>query len=349
MGEYPAYDDAVYDAFSTPDARHGAYRSAVHNAAPGKVVLDIGTGRDALWAVEAARAGARHVYAIEAHPAFAAAAASTIDRLGLADQVTVLPGLSQDQTLPVRAELCISEIIGNVASAEGMIPALNDARSRLCTPDCTWIPFRAQTWAAFTDLSLAGAPVLASESLPYIEAVFAAAGAPFDLRLCMSGPVQELLVSPPTLLESLVFDHRRSAPPPSASIVMEISRPPNATGLLLWTRVAVTSSSREIDTLTANSRGWAPVYIPLPGESTLTPSTQSTLTPCVESTWAPSAQSTLTPSPAGSTLTFTRTPSDDGIHPDYEFSRDDRSVVHSRHHGGTFGATDLHRSLFADP
>ena len=53
----------------------------------------------------------------------------------------------------------------------------------------------------------------------------------------------------------------------------------------------------------------------------------------------------LTPQ-AQSTLTFTWMPSDDAIHPDYTFTMDGRTTVYSRHHGGGFRATDLHRSLF---
>jgi 16S rRNA G966 N2-methylase RsmD len=345
MGEYPAYDDAVYDAFGAADARHRAYRDAIHEAAPGKIVLDIGTGRDALWAIEAARAGARHVYAVEAHPAFAQAAAATIEKTGLSGQVTVLPGLSTEQTLPVRAEVCISEIIGNVASAEGMIPALNDARIRLCTPDCVWIPFRAQTWVAAVDLSAAGNPVFATEALPYVDAVFAAAGGPFDLRLCLAGPVGELLVSPPALVESLVFDHRRPPPPAAETTEFALRLDAHATGLLLWTRVAVTSSARELDAISGDSRGWAPVYLPLPAGYLPLRADQA------ETDAARPAPSTSVPARDRSTYTFTRRPSDDGIHPDYEITVDGSGTIRSPHHRGEFRATDLHRWLFdvSDP
>jgi protein arginine N-methyltransferase 1 len=367
MGEYPAYDDAVYDAFGAADARHRAYRDAIQEAAPGRIVLDIGTGRDALWAIEAARAGARHVYAVEAHPAFAQAAAATIERAGLSGQVTVLPGLSTEQTLPVRAEVCISEIIGNVASAEGMIPALNDARSRLCAPDCVWIPFRAQTWMAGVDLSAAGNPVFATEALPYLDAIFATAGGPFDLRLCLAGPVDELLVSEPALVESLVFDQRRT--PPAAAetteVVLRLSPRAHAdtttgrgdvTGLLLWTRVAVTSHGRELDAISGDNRGWAPVYLPLnaagvgSAPSTLADGQSRALGRRVS---AGQRQREMPPASAKdrSTCTFTRRPSDDGIHPDYEITVDGSGTIRSPHHGGEFRATDLHRWLLdvSDP
>jgi len=37
MGEYPAYDDHVYDAFDARDARHRAYRDAIRSAAAGQI------------------------------------------------------------------------------------------------------------------------------------------------------------------------------------------------------------------------------------------------------------------------------------------------------------------------
>jgi hypothetical protein len=48
---------------------------------------------------------------------------------------------------------------------------------------------------------------------------------------------------------------------------------------------------------------------------------------------------------------FTRRPSDDRIHPDYEITVDGRRMIDSRHHGGGFRATYLHRWLFtmSDP
>ena len=325
MGEYPAYDDHVYDGFDAPDDRHRAYRDAIRSAAPGRVVLDIGTGRDALWAIEAARSGAAHVYAIEAGPATAARAAGAVAAAGLGDRVTVLPGLSTEHTLAVRAEVCVSEIVGNIASAEGAVPVLNDARTRLCTADCVWIPFRIQTWVAAVDLSAAGDVLVATESLPYLRAVFAATGAPFDLRLCLAGPALEAVISSIAPVESIVFDSRRPLPPAAdtASVDLEIG-PSTArlTGLVLWARVAAAPSGREVDTLTGDTRGWAPVYVPLSLAGT--------------------------PVRAGDRLRvdFARHPGDDSIHPDYEVTVDDLAPWRSVHHGGPFRASPFYRALF---
>ncbi|WP_433366490.1 hypothetical protein ACQPZX_37830 [Actinoplanes sp. CA-142083] len=331
MGEYQVYDDHVYDAFDAADDRHRAYRDAVRAAAPGKVVVDIGTGRDALWAVEAAHAGARHVYAVEADPHFAARAAEAVESAGLTDRVTVLPGLSTDLALPTRAEVCVSEIVGNIATAEGAIPTLDDARARLCTPTCLWIPFRIQTFAAAVDLSAAGALSLAAESRPYLHAIFDTTGAPFDPRLCLAGPAGDTLISSCVPLESVTFEAFESPPPPDrpwipsdeqSEATLRIALDATMTGILLWARVAVSArGGREVDALSGDTRAWAPVYVPLPAPAAVT---------------------------AGDhlTLALARTTSDDGIHPDYVVALDGRPVWHSPHHGGPFRATPFYRELF---
>jgi len=321
MGEYRAYDDHVYDAFDAADDRHRAYRDAIRAAAHGQVVVDIGTGRDALWALAAARAGARHVYAIEADPPTAERAGEAVASAGLSDRVTVLPGHSTEQTLPVRAEVCVSEIVGNIATAEGAIPILADAGARLCAPGCLWIPFRMQTWAAAVDLSTTRL-ALAAESLPYLRAIFETAGGPFDPRLCLAGPVDEVLISSCAPVESVTFE--TGSPPVSErdEVSLRIALGATMTGIVLWARVAVSRrGGREVDCLAGDTRAWAPVYVPLPD-----------------------------PRPVAKgdhvTIALARTTSDDGIHPDYDLMLDGGPAWHGPHHGGPFRATPFYRQLF---
>jgi protein arginine N-methyltransferase 1 len=317
MGEYPAYDDHVYDAFEAADDRCRAYRHAIRAAAPGRVVLDIGTGRDALWAIEAARCGARHVYAIEADHEVARRARQVVAAAGLGDQVTVLPGRSTEQTMPVRAEVCVSEIVGNIASAEGAVPVLDDARRRLTAPGCVWIPFRMQTWAAAVSLPPLA---LAAESLPYLRSVFAHGGGPFDLRLCLAGPAHEAVISTAAPVESVTCPADPSA---TCSTRLRVELPARMTGLLLWPRLAVAASGgREVDTLTGDTRGWAPVLVPLPATD-VTPGT------------------TLN-------VTFTRRTGRDGLHPDYELRVNDLPAWHSPHTGAPFRATPFYQDLFPE-
>ncbi|WP_432825005.1 50S ribosomal protein L11 methyltransferase [Dactylosporangium sp. CA-092794] len=340
VGEYPVYDDAVYDAFDAPDRRMHAYRSAIAAAAPGRTVLDIGTGRDALWAVAAARAGARHVYAIEAQPGAAAQARRAVAGHGLTGRITVIEARSTAVRLPEPAQVCVSEIIGNVASAEGVIAALADARRRLCAPDCVWIPARAQTWVAAVSWpasSAAGEPdhAVAAESLPYLRRIFESVGHPFDLRLCLAGPVADLRISSAAAVESLTFGNAGEPPPANArgttGLTIDAGRA-RLTGLVLWTRVAVSPGTAQIDALTGDTRGWAPVYAPL--------------------------SLTGLPVRRGDRLrvTFERRTSDDGVHPDYRLTvalPDDPGTEAlswtSPHHGHEFRRTPLYRHLFPQP
>ncbi|MFG2040623.1 hypothetical protein [Dactylosporangium sp. NPDC048998] len=336
MGEYPVYDDGVYDGFDAVDERCHAYRTALRRVAPGKVVLDVGTGRDALWAIESARRGARHVYAIEAQAEVAAQARLAVSRAGMADRITVITGSSMEVELPEPAEVCVSEIVGNIASAEGALAVLADARARLCAADCAWVPFRMQTWAVAVDLTRAADDIdyaIATESVPYLRKIFTSVGHPFDVRLCLAGPVHDIGVSSAAPVESAIFDSRQDMPTAEATTMTDLRVDVPAarlTGLLLWSRVAVLSQGPEIDTLTSDTRSWAPVYVPLslPG----------------------------IPVDAGGIVrvSFRRRLSDDGVHPDYEVSIDlpgatgvaEMETWSSRHHGRQFRASPFYRYLF---
>ena len=147
-GEFSAYDTAAYDLMAADQVRNEAYAAALLVAAPGRVVLDIGTGAHALWAIAAARAGARHVYAIEVMPETAARARAAVAAAGLAGRVTVLEGLSTEVDLPEPAEVCVSEVIGTIGGSEGAAAVLRDASRRLLVPGGRHVPERCVTTVA---------------------------------------------------------------------------------------------------------------------------------------------------------------------------------------------------------
>jgi protein arginine N-methyltransferase 1 len=53
--------------------------------------------------------------------------------------------------LPERCEILVHDLIGNIASAEGMIPFIEDAKRRLLTPDAVHIPQRCVTCAVLAE------------------------------------------------------------------------------------------------------------------------------------------------------------------------------------------------------
>ena len=101
--------------------RTQAYRHAIERHAPGKLCLDVGTGALALLAIITARAGAEHVFAVEANAEAAAAARQTVAAEGLEAQITIIEGYSTDVTLQRGVDLLLHEIIGEIAPAEGVV------------------------------------------------------------------------------------------------------------------------------------------------------------------------------------------------------------------------------------
>jgi protein arginine N-methyltransferase 1 len=112
---------------------------------PGDTVLEIGTGCGVL-AVAAARAGAAHVYAVEATNAVAAARA-LCDTNAVGERVTVIHGWSTQVTLPVKANVLVAEIAGNDPFTLHLLEIVLDARSRLLNAGATIIPSRVRLFA----------------------------------------------------------------------------------------------------------------------------------------------------------------------------------------------------------
>lgn len=126
------------------------------NSAPegpsSQVVLDLGTGPFALFAIIAAKNGAGKVFAIEANKEAAALARETVKKLGYEDTIVILEGFSTDVSLPdgIKADFLVAEIVGSVSTEEGAYATVLDARRFLKNPSDanSWIPNRIQTYAS---------------------------------------------------------------------------------------------------------------------------------------------------------------------------------------------------------
>jgi protein arginine N-methyltransferase 1 len=336
IGDYSLYNDDVYRAFLRAPIRNAAFRDAITVLARDKVALDIGTGKDALWAIACARSGAAHVYAVEEIPAVASRARFAVRRARMDDKITIIQGRSGHIELPQRADLCISETIGNIATSEGVQAIIADARKRLCTEGASFIPYSSSTLVGAISFGSAspGPQVFAIESLPYVRRAFEATGRPFDLRLCIAGPAQELLISSTCEIEEIILDQvdpgiNFSRSQKGSLCINSIAR---LHGLMAWPRIHCLEKARPYDSLMAYEAAWAPLYVPLSLEGI--------------------------PVLPGEHLsyTFTTDLSDDGVHPDYAFTgviqRANGKVItfewKSPYHDTRFRASDTYRFLFPE-
>jgi type II protein arginine methyltransferase len=138
--------------------RNTVYDQAIRRVAPGRSVLDIGTGAG-LLAMMAARAGARSVVTCEQNPWIAAKAKEVIAANGLGDRIRLIAKHSSDlqigRDLSERAEVLVTEVFGTSAIDELVIPTVAHAHAQLLQPGATVVPSAASARAY-----LAGGPAL---------------------------------------------------------------------------------------------------------------------------------------------------------------------------------------------
>ena len=330
LGEHQLYDDLLYDFMGTDHTRLDAYRRAFEKHVPGKVVLDVGTGKDAVLARMCANAGAEHVYAVELLEDAAAAASQLIHQLGLSDRITVIQGDIRLIDIERRADVCTQGIVGNISSADGIIPIWNSAQ-RLFAPDCLAIPLRCSTYIAAVELpeTLRTAPRFNSLARQYLDRLFGQKGSEFDVRLCVRNFPSNGLISEPVVFEDLDFSGPIAAKHAGYS-AFKMTRAARFDGFLLWTRLT-TMDGETVDSF-SHQQAWLPVYFPMTDNGVaLSAGTE------IYSEWS-------------------RTVEPNALCPDYSISaRLDAtggglwSMNYVTQHDETeFESTELHRRLFSD-
>ena len=328
VAEYFVYDDILYGAMTHDERRNSSYRRALDQTARNKVVVDIGTGKDAILARLCVEAGARKVYAIELLEATYQAALAAIRRLGLEDRICLIHGNALDVQLPELADVCVSEIVGAIGGSEGAARIINSAR-RFLKPDGIMIPQRSITRLAAVSLpdDVLNEPGFSELSAHYVRKIFEQVGYPFDLRLCLKHFPESRLISTTDVLEDLDFtkpvelEYTRQA-------TFTITQDGRMDGLLAWLTLE-TIAGETIDIL-KHQHSWIPVYFPI---------------------FSPGVQVS-----AGDTITATIVCalSENGLNPDYRITgqlmRQDRTTVafdyDALHDRRSFKEKPFYRALF---
>jgi protein arginine N-methyltransferase 1 len=139
-----------YGSMVADRIRVNAYVEALRQTVrEGACVVEIGTG-PGIFAVVACQMGASRVYAIEPSTIIQVAREVAAAN-GCADKIEFFEEFSDRVTLPIRADVILSDLRGVLPLFQRHIPAIVDARRRFLAPGGTLIPRRDMLWAALVE------------------------------------------------------------------------------------------------------------------------------------------------------------------------------------------------------
>jgi predicted RNA methylase len=262
-GEYPVYDDLAYDVLCFDPVKMNAYGNAIRQQVKDKVVVEIGTGGRAPLALMCAEAGAKKVYAIEANPKAAEQAELLIKSKNLGHKIQVVNGYSTDVELPEPADICISEIIGNIGSSEGAVSIINSAH-KFFKEKIYSIPERCVTRIApaFLPDNLYESDLTREVLQSYVSRMYQAVGHEFPItRYAIYNFPESNIIAAPEVFEDIYFNNSPEAEM-SKFVEFTISDDSKFDGFLFWVNLHV-NKNNVIDTLDGAS-SWAPAYLKAP-------------------------------------------------------------------------------------
>jgi predicted nicotinamide N-methyase len=255
-------------------ARNAAFAAALKRAVTAQTkVLEIGTA-SGMFAMMAARAGAKHVVTCETVPAIAEAAREIVALNGYAGRVRVVAkksyDLDPDADMAGLADVLVSEVISNTLVAEHTLSIIEHAARVLLKPGARIIPARGVIRVA-----------LAHDAMFHLARMDTIDG--FDLspfnRLAKSfyrlprGDTRLTLLSAP--VDLFVFDFQSGGPFPAATAAKTLtSSGGRANGLAQWIALQMDESGwYENDPIPGASSTWAVTFWPLPAPRDCAPGT----------------------------------------------------------------------------
>ncbi|MFM7909859.1 MAG: condensation domain-containing protein, partial [Microcystis sp.] len=261
IAEYYVYDDLLYYEMTNDPRRKDSYKVAINQLVKDKIVVEIGTGKDAILSRFCVEGGAKKIYAIERDEETCHQALAQIKKLGLADKITIIHGDANLVEIPELADVCVSAIVGSIGGSEGAAIIINNAR-RFLKPNGLMIPERSITKMAVVTLpdQILHHPQFSQTPAYYTQKIFEQVGYPFDLRVCIKKFPQANVLSTVDVLEDLKFNEYIS-PEFSHEVNFEIQKNGRMDGLLVWLTLQ-TIAGEEIDTL-KHEHCWLPVYFPV--------------------------------------------------------------------------------------
>jgi natural product biosynthesis luciferase-like monooxygenase protein/amino acid adenylation domain-containing protein len=261
VAEFYVYDDLLYDAMTNDQKRNESYRLAIKQSVRDKVVVEIGTGKDAIMARICAKEGAKKVYAIELNEEVYEQAKEKVKELGLSEKIILIHGDATKVELPEKGDVCVSEIVGSIGGSEGSAVIINESR-RLLKEEHIMIPCRSNTEFAVVSLpqELLDQQGFTQTPFNYVNKIFDEVGYPFDLRICVKGLSEEALLSNRAPFEDLNYKEIIELET-SHEFSFNIHKKGRMDGFLVWLNL-YTAEEEVIDIL-KGEYSWLPIFLPV--------------------------------------------------------------------------------------
>ncbi|UOY09327.1 amino acid adenylation domain-containing protein [Muricauda sp. SCSIO 64092] len=260
ISEYFVYDDLAYHALTTDTKRNNHYKEVFKRYLKDKIVLDIGSGPEAILSQFCIEAGADKVYSVEISKEVYEKAKKHIEKKGLSDKIILINDDITKVTLPEKVDYCVSEIVGPIGGSEGAAKLINASRKLLKSPQ-NMLPKRSVT-------KVAG--VCFPENLHdykfdtigkhYVEKIFDKVGYKFDLRLCVEDFSSDNVITTDAVFEDLDFTQPLDLEG-NHNIRLEFTKSSQITGFLVWLNLFI-DEDIWLDTL-SEKYSWLPVYLPV--------------------------------------------------------------------------------------
>jgi len=221
------YGDMIADR-----ARTGAYMEALRAVVrPGAVVMDIGTG-PGIMAVQACQLGAKHVYAIEPDEIIQVAREIAAAN-HFADKIEFFEDVSTNVTIPVRADVIVSDLRGVLPLYSNHIPSIVDARRRFLAPGGTLIGREDRVWAAVVDAPERYSKIVSpwTRDLPGQDLTPARQRVVNEIHMMQAAPEQ--LLTSPYLWVALDYT-RIENPDVQGELTWTMKREGTGHGIVIW-------------------------------------------------------------------------------------------------------------------
>ena len=245
---------SFHQALLADTRRNRAFQRALAaRVRPGHAVLDIGAG-SGIWAVVAARLGARRVVAVEREPLLQPVIENLARENGVGDRVEVVCADARRLELPRVFDVVVSETVGVEAFDEGIIALMERARTRFLRPRGALVPesvaLRAAPAAPF-DPGRLSPPLLAAESFASLTRHVPRGVIPERLRTL--APSRELL-------RVDLHTGRSSEPLPLARARFRVADGRAVGGLAVWVDMGLAPG---VALQTRHGTTWTPMFLPV--------------------------------------------------------------------------------------